>query len=73
MAVRGVRQPMEHVGRDRRKCEAGELTLPTLDRQIPTILSYVAGDEYTGVQAKNFLVRNPQNTVAFFRDFLGKE
>ncbi|KAK4156977.1 Hsp70 protein-domain-containing protein [Chaetomidium leptoderma] len=43
------------------------------DRQIPTILSYVDGEEYYGQQAKNFLVRNPQNTVAYFRDFLGKE
>ncbi|KXX78495.1 Ribosome-associated complex subunit SSZ1 [Madurella mycetomatis] len=43
------------------------------DRQIPTILSYVDGDEYYGQQAKNFLVRNPKNTVAYFRDFLGKE
>ncbi|KAL2170864.1 hypothetical protein VTG60DRAFT_4351 [Thermothelomyces hinnuleus] len=43
------------------------------DRQIPTILSYVEGDEYYGQQAKNFLVRNPKNTIAYFRDFLGKE
>lgn len=43
------------------------------DRQIPTILSYVDGDEYYGQQAKNFLVRNPKNTIAYFRDFLGKE
>ncbi|KAK0633196.1 Hsp70 protein-domain-containing protein [Immersiella caudata] len=43
------------------------------DRQIPTILSYVEGEEYYGQQAKNFLVRNPQNTVAYFRDFLGKD
>lgn len=43
------------------------------DRQIPTILSYVAGEEYQGTQAKAQLVRNPRNTVAFFRDFLGKE
>ena len=43
------------------------------DRQIPTILSYVDGEEYYGQQAKAFLVRNPQNTVAYFRDFLGKE
>lgn len=43
------------------------------DRQIPTILSYVDGEEYYGQQAKNFLVRNPKNTVAYFRDFLGKE
>jgi molecular chaperone DnaK (HSP70) len=44
-----------------------------IDRQIPTILSYIDGDEYSGQQAKNFLVRNPSNTIAYFRDFLGKE
>ncbi len=44
-----------------------------LDRQIPTILSYVDGEEYYGQQAKNFLVRNSANTVAYFRDFLGQE
>ncbi|EAQ89745.1 hypothetical protein CHGG_06364 [Chaetomium globosum CBS 148.51] len=43
------------------------------DRQIPTILSYVDGEEYYGQQAKNFLVRNSENTVAYFRDFLGQE
>ncbi|KAK4187251.1 putative ribosome-associated complex subunit SSZ1 [Podospora australis] len=43
------------------------------DRQIPTVLSYVDGEEYYGQQAKNFLVRNPTNTVAYFRDFLGHE
>lgn len=43
------------------------------DRQIPTILSYVDGEEYTGVQAKAFLIRNPQNTIVSFRDFLGQE
>ncbi|KLU82922.1 hsp70-like protein [Magnaporthiopsis poae ATCC 64411] len=43
------------------------------DRQIPTILSYVDGDEYYGLQAKNFLIRNPTNTIAYFRDFLGQE
>ncbi|KAF3797352.1 Ribosome-associated complex subunit SSZ1 [Colletotrichum gloeosporioides] len=43
------------------------------DRQIPTILSYVDGDEYYGAQAKNFLIRNPDNTIAYFKDFLGKE
>ena len=43
------------------------------DRQIPTILSYVEGEEYYGQQAKNFLIRSPKNTVAYFRDFLGKE
>ncbi|KFA49656.1 hypothetical protein S40293_01396 [Stachybotrys chartarum IBT 40293] len=43
------------------------------DRQIPTVLSYVDGDEYYGTQAKSFTVRNPSNTIAFFRDFLGQE
>ncbi len=43
------------------------------DRQIPTILSYVDGEEYYGNQAKAFLVRNPKNTVAYFKDFLGQE
>jgi molecular chaperone DnaK (HSP70) len=43
------------------------------DRQIPTVLSYVDGDEYYGGQAKAFLVRNPDNTIANFRDFLGQE
>ncbi|ORY67645.1 hsp70-like protein [Pseudomassariella vexata] len=43
------------------------------DRQIPTILSYVDGEEYTGNQAKAFLVRNANNTVTSFRDFLGQE
>ncbi|RYP61814.1 hypothetical protein DL770_009707 [Monosporascus sp. CRB-9-2] len=43
------------------------------DRQIPTCLSYVDGEEYTGNQGKAFLVRNPKNTVTAFRDFLGQE
>lgn len=43
------------------------------DRQIPTVLSYVDGEEYYGQQAKNFLVRNSKNTVAYFKDLLGKE
>ncbi|KAI1841633.1 hypothetical protein JX265_012528 [Neoarthrinium moseri] len=43
------------------------------DRQIPTILSYVDGEEYTGGQAKAFLIRNPKNTVVSFRDFLGQD
>ncbi|KAH7634457.1 Hsp70 protein-domain-containing protein [Sordaria sp. MPI-SDFR-AT-0083] len=43
------------------------------DRQIPTILSYADGDEYYGQQAKAFLIRNPKNTVAYFKDFLGKD
>ncbi|KIH87395.1 hypothetical protein SPBR_04806 [Sporothrix brasiliensis 5110] len=43
------------------------------DRQIPTVLSYVDGEEYYGQQAKNFLVRNSKNTVAYFKDLLGKD
>lgn len=42
------------------------------DRQIPAMLSYVAGEEFQGAQAKAQIVRNPRNTIAFFRDFLGK-
>lgn len=40
------------------------------DRAIPSMLSYAHGDEYYGAQAKQQLVRNPKNTVGFFRDFL---
>ncbi|KAI5779058.1 Hsp70 protein-domain-containing protein [Geopyxis carbonaria] len=43
------------------------------DRQIPTVLSYIDDDEFHGAQAKAQLVRNPKNTVAYFRDFLGKQ
>ncbi|KAJ5468018.1 hypothetical protein N7475_005770 [Penicillium sp. IBT 31633x] len=43
------------------------------DRQIPSILSYIEGEEYHGTQAKAQLVRNSGNTVAYFRDFIGKE
>ena len=43
------------------------------DRQIPSILSYVDGEEYNGQQAKQQLIRNSKNTVAYFRDFLGQE
>ncbi|KAG9244568.1 putative ribosome-associated complex subunit SSZ1 [Calycina marina] len=43
------------------------------DRQIPAILSYVEGEEYTGQQAKAQLIRNSKNTVAYFRDFLGQD
>jgi len=43
------------------------------DRQIPSILSYIAGEEFQGTQAKAQLVRNPKNTVAYFRDFLGQD
>ncbi|KAK4555215.1 Hsp70 protein that interacts with Zuo1p [Recurvomyces mirabilis] len=42
------------------------------DRQIPSILSYVSGEEFQGTQAKTQLVRNPRNTIAYFRDLLGK-
>jgi molecular chaperone DnaK (HSP70) len=45
----------------------------TADRQIPSILSYVDGEEYNGQQAKQQLIRNSKNTVAYFRDFLGQE
>ncbi|KAK6580464.1 hypothetical protein PZA11_006700 [Diplocarpon coronariae] len=43
------------------------------DRQIPSILSYVAGEEYNGQQAKAQLIRNSKNTVAYFRDYLGQD
>jgi molecular chaperone DnaK (HSP70) len=43
------------------------------DRQIPTVLSYVDGEEFQGTEAKSQLVRNSKNTVAYFRDFLGKD
>ncbi|KAI0909288.1 Hsp70 protein-domain-containing protein [Ustulina deusta] len=43
------------------------------DRQIPTVLSYVDGEEYTGNQAKALLVRNPKNTIVAFKDFLGQD
>ncbi|KAK2734265.1 Hsp70 protein that interacts with Zuo1p [Myotisia sp. PD_48] len=43
------------------------------DRHIPSIISYVDAEEYHGNQAKSQLVRNSKNTVAYFRDFLGKE
>lgn len=42
------------------------------DRQIPSILSYTGGEEFHGTQAKAQIVRNPRNTIAFWRDFLGK-
>ncbi|KAF7164330.1 hypothetical protein CNMCM6106_000866 [Aspergillus hiratsukae] len=42
------------------------------DRQIPTVLSYIEGEEYHGTQAKAQLIRNSQNTVAYFRDYVGR-
>ena len=48
-------------------------TAPFVDRQIPSVLSYVGSEEYHGAQAKSHLVRNPTNTAAYFRDYLGKK
>ncbi|KAL4785914.1 heat shock protein 70 family [Aspergillus varians] len=42
------------------------------DRQIPSVLSYIGGEQYHGSQAKSQLIRNSSNTVAYFRDYLGK-
>ena len=42
------------------------------DRQIPSILSYIAGEEFHGTQAKAQLVRNANNTISGFRDYVGK-
>ncbi|KAF2485988.1 heat shock protein-like protein 70 [Neohortaea acidophila] len=42
------------------------------DRQIPSTLSYVNGEEFSGTQAKAQIVRNPRDTITSFRDFLGK-
>jgi len=43
------------------------------ERQIPSILSYAEGEEYHGGQAKSQLVRNAQNTLVSFRDWLGQK
>ena len=50
-----------------------DFTSPPPDRQIPSVLSYVNGEEYYGHQAKAFLVRNPSNTVGYFKEFISKE
>ena len=42
------------------------------DRQIPSILSYVDGEEYHGTQAKAQLVRNAKNSITYFKDYIGK-
>ncbi|KAK9385638.1 heat shock protein 70 family [Lipomyces mesembrius] len=42
------------------------------DRSIPSVLAYVGEDEYHGFQAKAQLVRNSENTVTNFHDFIGK-
>ncbi|MCJ1232120.1 Hsp70 protein that interacts with Zuo1p [Varicellaria rhodocarpa] len=52
--------------------KAGVIANEEGDRQIPSILSYIEGEEYHGTQAKTQLVRNSKNTVAYFRDLLGK-
>lgn len=46
---------------------------PDGDRSIPSALSYIGIDEYHGAQAVAQLVRNPQNTIINFRDFIGKK
>jgi len=43
------------------------------DRHIPSVLSYLDSEEFHGGEAKAQIVRNPTNTVAYFRDFLGKK
>ncbi|KAK9448160.1 heat shock protein 70 family [Limtongia smithiae] len=42
------------------------------DRSIPSVLSYVGEDEFHGFEAKAQLIRNSGNTVANYRDFIGK-
>ncbi|KAI3406649.1 SSZ1 [Candida oxycetoniae] len=46
---------------------------PDGDRSIPSALSYVGSDEYHGSQAEARLIRNPENTIINFRDFIGEE
>lgn len=46
---------------------------PDGDRSIPSVLSYIGIDEYHGAQAAAQLVRNPQNTIINFRDYIGKK
>ncbi|QSS63484.1 hsp7-like protein [Histoplasma capsulatum] len=53
--------------------EEGATNGVCIDRHIPSILSYVDAEEYHGNQAKIQLIRNSSNTVAYFRDFLGKD
>ncbi|KAL9043855.1 MAG: hypothetical protein Q9214_002972 [Letrouitia sp. 1 TL-2023] len=56
----------------RKRCDAMSCYGFLTDRQIPSALSYVDGEEFHGTQARSQLVKNPQNTVTRFRDFLGK-
>lgn len=46
---------------------------PDGDREIPSMLAYVHGDELHGLQAKHQLIRNAKSVVAYFRDFLGEK
>ncbi|EMR10700.1 hypothetical protein PNEG_00851 [Pneumocystis murina B123] len=43
------------------------------ERQIPTALSYLSGEEYHGMQAKFQLIRNSKNTIIHYKKFLGKK
>ncbi|CDR39468.1 CYFA0S03e03686g1_1 [Cyberlindnera fabianii] len=45
---------------------------PDGERAIPSALAYIGDDEYHGGQALAHLIRNPQNTIVNFRDFLGQ-
>ncbi|KAJ2824025.1 Hsp70 protein that interacts with Zuo1p, partial [Coemansia sp. 'formosensis'] len=42
------------------------------EHKTPTYLAFSGDEEYHGSQAKHQIVRNAQNTVAGFRDILGK-
>ena len=46
---------------------------PDGDRSIPSALSYIGADEYHGSQAEARLIRNPENTIVNFRDYIGKK
>lgn len=46
---------------------------PDGDRSIPSALSYIGEDEYHGSQAEARLIRNPDNTIVNFRDYIGKK
>lgn len=46
---------------------------PDGDRSIPSVLSYIGEDEYHGQQARAQLIRNSDNTIINFRDFIGKQ
>ncbi|EMG48200.1 SSZ1 Ribosome-associated complex subunit SSZ1 [Candida maltosa Xu316] len=46
---------------------------PDGDHSIPSALSYIGADEYHGSQAQARLIRNPENTIINFRDYIGKK